>query len=287
MKKHFSFLSALIFAAVALSFVSTPTVRAADEMPAPCPEGSAFCPLAPIPGLTEAGGATTVIESQNLASFFNQLYIYLIGLAAAAAVVQIIWGGLEISTKDSVSKQSDGKARIQQALFGLVLVLSPVLVFSIINPSILNLSLNLQPLDTATKAPDKTPRADGSSCQENSDCSSRVCRPNSALSSDLGKTCVHYERGQECTYDYQCASNECDTSTIPGTCRDRSVEDSLVLDGGACTKNLECTSTVCDASTNKCSALGDFPPETVCTRNAQCRSQKCSLHADGKFRCNK
>ena len=101
-----------------------------------------FVPLAPIPGLTEGG----VADSSNLALFFNNLYKFLIGLAAALAVIEIIWGGLEISTKDSVSKQSDGRERITQAIFGLILVLSPVLVFSIINPNILNLSLNLKPL---------------------------------------------------------------------------------------------------------------------------------------------
>jgi hypothetical protein len=105
-----------------------------------------FVPLAPIQGLTDSN---TVKDASDLAVFFNNLYKFLIGIAAALAVIEIIWGGLEISTKDSVSKQSDGKARIQQAIFGLVLVLSPVLVFSIINPSILNLSLNLPKIDAA------------------------------------------------------------------------------------------------------------------------------------------
>jgi len=108
---------------------------------------SGFVALAPIPGLTDAAN-TSVVNSDSLANFFNNLYKYLIGLAAALAVIMIIWGGLEISTKDSVSKQSDGKERIYQAIIGLVLVLSPALVFSIINPAILNLSINLPALDT-------------------------------------------------------------------------------------------------------------------------------------------
>lgn len=107
-----------------------------------------FVPIAPIPGLTEGGAAT----SGNLAEFFNNLYKYLIGLAAVLAIVEIIWGGLEISTQDSVSKQSAGKERIQQAILGLILVLSPVLVFSIINPSILNLSIGLKPLNLTAPA---------------------------------------------------------------------------------------------------------------------------------------
>jgi hypothetical protein len=105
-----------------------------------------FVALAPIPGLTE--GVTA--DSASLATFFNNLYKYLIGIAAVLAVIEIILGGLEISTKDSVSKQSDGRERITQAIFGLILVLSPVLVFSIINPSILNLSLNLPPINLTT-----------------------------------------------------------------------------------------------------------------------------------------
>lgn len=112
-----------------------------------------FVPLAGIPGLTAEGVNTT---ASGLPAFFNNLYKYLIGLAAALAVIEIIWGGLEYSTQDSPGGKSGGKERIYQAIFGLVLVLSPVLVFSIINPSILNLSLNLPPLETKSSPPVQT-----------------------------------------------------------------------------------------------------------------------------------
>ncbi len=111
------------------------------------PQG--FTALAPIPGLTDQS-ATSIVNSTSLANFFNNLYKYLIGIAAILAVIEIIWAGIEIATnKDSVSKMLDGKGRISNAIFGLVLILSPALVFSIINPSILNLSLNLPALKTA------------------------------------------------------------------------------------------------------------------------------------------
>lgn len=106
----------------------------------------AFCALAPIPGLTEV--SSDVVNSTSLANFLNNLYIYLVGAAAILAIIEIMWGGLEIMTKDSVSKQRDGRERITNAILGLILVLSPVLVFSIINPAILNLSVNLPALDT-------------------------------------------------------------------------------------------------------------------------------------------
>lgn len=107
-----------------------------------------FVPLAGIPGLTQGVDTT----SGGLAVFFNNLYKYLIGIAAILTIIVIIYEGIKIATNQgNVSMLMDGKSRIWQAILGLVLVLSPVLVFSIINPSILNLSLNLPVLDTATK----------------------------------------------------------------------------------------------------------------------------------------
>lgn len=108
-----------------------------------------FVPLAVIPGLTDVQAT-----SGGLASFFNNLYKYLIGLAAVLAVIEITWAGIVMAiNSDNVSKQSESKERITQAIFGLILVLSPVLIFSIINPNILNLSLSLPALDTKSGPP--------------------------------------------------------------------------------------------------------------------------------------
>ncbi|MGH7175654.1 MAG: pilin, partial [Minisyncoccia bacterium] len=103
---------------------------------------SGFVPLAPIPGLTSAQSNVT---SSTIAGFLNNLYKYLIGIAAVLAVIVIIRGGLEIAG-ESVTKKAEGRQHIQQAILGLVLVLAPALVFTIINPAILNLSLSLPPL---------------------------------------------------------------------------------------------------------------------------------------------
>ncbi len=107
-----------------------------------------FVPLAPIPGLTANQSGTPFSTLPALPSFLNNLYKYAIGLAAAIAVVYIIWGGIEMSVQESVSQKLEGKNRIYNALFGLGLMLLPALVFGIINPSILNLSLNIPNLPT-------------------------------------------------------------------------------------------------------------------------------------------
>lgn len=100
-----------------------------------------FVPLAPIPGLTEQAVANGYIDSDSFALFFNNLYKFLLGLAVTLAIIEIIWGGLQYSTTDSIGNKEAGKKRIYNAILGLVLILSPVLVFSIINPNILNLSV--------------------------------------------------------------------------------------------------------------------------------------------------
>lgn len=119
-----------------------------------------FVPLTNIPGLTDIQP-----DTGGLATFFNNLYKYLIGLSAALAVIMIIRGGLEYSTQDSVSSKEAGKEHIKQAILGLVLVLSPVLVFSIINPSILNLSINFQKLDNTPTNPTTGPTNPGGGTQ--------------------------------------------------------------------------------------------------------------------------
>lgn len=115
-----------------------------------------FVPLAPIPGLTDSdtangvinngSAANGVINTNSFALFFNNLYKFLVGLAIALAIIEIIWGGLEYSTTDSIGNKEAGKKRIRNAILGLVLILSPVLVFSIINRNILNLSVTLTPI---------------------------------------------------------------------------------------------------------------------------------------------
>lgn len=129
-----------------LSFGLAPHTMAQETQGPPqqgSPSANGFVPLAPISNLTTGAG----VNSPDLANFFNALYKYLIGASAVLAIIMIMWGGMEISTQDSIGAHSEGRERITQAILGLVIVLSPVLVFTIINPAILKLSIGLKPLD--------------------------------------------------------------------------------------------------------------------------------------------
>lgn len=104
---------------------------------APMIVAAQYVPLSDIPGITNPD----VVNSPDLRTFWNALYRICIGAAVVLAIVQIIRAGLSYMTTDSPIKIGDAKNLIWQSIIGLVLVLSPVLVLSIINPQILSLEL--------------------------------------------------------------------------------------------------------------------------------------------------
>lgn len=150
-----------------------------------------FVPLATIPGLTDQSPT-----EGGLATFFNNLYKYLIGLAATLAVLQIIWSGIEIAlNRDDVSKIKDDKSRIYGAIAGLALVLSPALVFSIINPNILDLSVGLAPIDLTIRSATPPSQQPGST---NTNTSGAYANANSIPS---GNWCFSQGGSFVCTSD--------------------------------------------------------------------------------------
>lgn len=108
-----------------------------------------FVPLTNIPFVFETGSAF------NLTSFLNGLYRLCIGAAAVIAVLQIMRAGIIYMGGDSVTEKKEAKNLIALSIGGLILVLSPVIVFSVINPEILTLKIgNLEKLGTQIKSGD-------------------------------------------------------------------------------------------------------------------------------------
>jgi hypothetical protein len=95
-----------------------------------------FVPLTNIPALTDLGTGFT------LEAFLNGLFRIAIGAAAVIAVLQIMRAGIMYMASDSgFAEKKEAKNLIGLSIGGLVLVLSPVIVFSIINPEILSLKI--------------------------------------------------------------------------------------------------------------------------------------------------
>ncbi len=82
----------------------------------------------------------TATGSDQLTNFLSQAFSFGLAVAAALAVIMIVWGGVEIMLSESVFKKEDGHAKIKDAIYGLLLALVSWLILYIINPDILNWS---------------------------------------------------------------------------------------------------------------------------------------------------
>lgn len=129
----------LILLSLALLFIPA-SVHAVD-----------FQALTGIPGIKEAG------SSQNLGTLINNLYRIAIGIAGVIAVLQIIKGGITYMLGDGVTEKREATHHIRMSVLGLFLVLSPYLVFSIIDPRIVNnLNIDLSVLTPPAPTPGGT-----------------------------------------------------------------------------------------------------------------------------------
>jgi hypothetical protein len=96
----------------------------------------AFVPLSDIPAIKNLGGAP------DIAAFFNALYKIAIGAAVVIAVLQLVRAGITYSMSDAITSKEEAKHLMLVSILGLVLVLSPAIVFSVINPEILNIKID-------------------------------------------------------------------------------------------------------------------------------------------------
>lgn len=121
----------LLFLSLFLALLTIPSYTLAQE----------FVSLTGLPGLQGIGGAET------LPAFFNALYRICVGAAATLAVIQIIRAGIKwMAAGDNVGATKEARSLIVNAIFGLLLVLSPAIVFGVIDPRILDLRLDAESL---------------------------------------------------------------------------------------------------------------------------------------------
>lgn len=163
-----------------------------------------FVPLTNVPFLTDTG------NSFDLSQFLNNLYRLAIGVAAVIAVLQIMRAGIMYMGGDSVTEKKEAKNLIGLSIAGLVLVLSPVVVFSVINPEILSLRINN--IEELAPTPGEVAGQGDGTCSVACDASEgQICRSGQCVAVD-DNTCpanigdgvsVPSERGQRC-----CAQQE-------------------------------------------------------------------------------
>lgn len=119
MKYIYSF-SASIFFGVVLPL----SVRAQD-----------FVPLSRDPGFLGLDSGV------DMSVFLNRMFAISIAVAAVLAVIMIAIGGFKYMTSESVFNIGNAKEQIMNAIVGLIIVLSAILLLSVINPEIVTMGI--------------------------------------------------------------------------------------------------------------------------------------------------
>lgn len=84
-------------------------------------------PLTGIPGIN---------PNASTEDYINALFALSIGVAAALAVVRIIYSGVQYMLSDVITNKQSAKADIRNALIGLILILAAVTLLNEINPQL-------------------------------------------------------------------------------------------------------------------------------------------------------
>ncbi len=95
--------------------------------------------LAPIPGLTKNADNET-----DLTTYIQGAFNLAITIGAMLAFVMITYGGIMYATTDAIGQKEEGRQVINNALLGLLLVLSSWVILYTINPDMIKFDLTLK-----------------------------------------------------------------------------------------------------------------------------------------------
>jgi hypothetical protein len=113
--------------------------------------------LEPLPcsGLAIENCSGGVIKEIAVDSFLKYVYLLMLSLGAVLSVIMIMAAGFQYITSEIVDTKSEAKKRAQNAVIGLILMLSTYLILNTINPKLVNVTYTLptiQSTGAGTKA---------------------------------------------------------------------------------------------------------------------------------------
>lgn len=119
--------------------------------PTPPPANTTYNFLSPLPCTDSTpgcvGGKLETFDSTGdgggaLGGYLNLMLKLFIGICAVLAVVMIVMGGIQYMTSELISSKAEGKKRILNAIFGLLLALGAYTLLYTINPDLLDTKLS-------------------------------------------------------------------------------------------------------------------------------------------------
>ncbi len=97
-----------------------------------------YVPLVSIPALNNQDGTV------NISGYIPGAVRLAIQIAGALAVIMIVIGGVQYASTDAINGKSEGKERIQNAIYGLLLAIGAFFILNSVNPETLNLNLEIK-----------------------------------------------------------------------------------------------------------------------------------------------
>ena len=155
-KISYTFLALLLLFLPFLLISVAPQARAAQQE---------YTPLIPIQGLTRGDCDTSKSTADqisdtnckaDLGGYIPGLVRLAIQVAGALAVIMIVIGGVQYASSDAISGKSEGKERIQNAIYGLLLAIGAYIILYSVNPKTLSLQLTIAPPTVQTVPPQAT-----------------------------------------------------------------------------------------------------------------------------------
>jgi len=107
--------------------------------------------LEPLPGIGDETGTVS-----GFGAYVSGAFKLAIGLATVLAVVQLSIAGFKYMTTEAFTGKSDAKKTIEDAFFGLILLLSAYLLLRTINPDLVSQDLIIPPVGGNVKTTETT-----------------------------------------------------------------------------------------------------------------------------------
>ena len=116
-------------------------------------QSSNYTLLAPLPCVDPAKNCDTIATQTTLSDYLPGAFNLAIGIGAVLAFIMITYGGFLYATSDAITGKSEGREKIENAIWGLILVIGAWAILYTINPKILDFSLLLPPPTTVSSTP--------------------------------------------------------------------------------------------------------------------------------------
>ena len=96
-----------------------------------------YVPLAPLTQEMTNAGQT------DFTGYASSAISFIVGFSAVLAVLVLVYGGFLYMTGEAIGTKALGKETMQNAIYGLLLILASFVILNTINPDLVNLNLNV------------------------------------------------------------------------------------------------------------------------------------------------